>query len=481
MVLKREGDTIAAVQRVYRAGNTTEARLDAAVREMLQMGGLYVKFAQLLLLNQVFSKVVTPELRRAVFDRVYVNEKNTLSSLLTKDDRSTLRKKLTSVHDKPSFAGSFAIIFEGTHLDGTPVIIKVIRPELQGNLKRDLRLIKLLVKAIGAVKGEVKTSLKSAFKTFEETVIQETDYLRERHNSDVIGRTLKNNPYLLIPHMYKELSNSRILVQEKLEGVWVSELLSKNLKAKEAANYVKEKTGSELEVQLFQLGYQNFYMSLCNLPVHGDPHPGNIVLMKNNKIGMIDLGIIAEPVANRLALLEYIKEQILSKEGDVDLARFMLSMVRFHANYLYQAIATLSVFYKQPLIEQLYVFLRDEVKREHIVISKEDIASGRQSEVFTKSLNRNNRFGLQAQIDNPLNQKAFITIWRTYDELGYEHMILDVFRVTVETIETQEDTADWQEDTMPVDQAFEIIAEWLNMIAEKDAALFGRMKKLFRY
>lgn len=444
------------------------------------MGGLYVKFAQLLLLNQVFSTSIPPELRRSVFDRVHVDASQNFRDFFTARDMRLLQTQLTHIDEVPRYAGSFAAVFDATHHNGQAVIIKVIRPELRHDLKRDLRLLGLMNKGVGMFKEEVKTSLRAAYQSFRETTLRETDYIAEVANARRLHETLKEDPVLYIPHTYTEICTSHFIVQEKLQGVWLTELLQQDLKSEAASDYVRAQVGSDIYYQLYQLGYRSLCNTFNNLPVHGDPHPGNVVLMPDNRVGLIDFGIIAEPVNNRIALLEYVKEQIQNKEGNVDLARLMISIVRFHASYLYRAIETLGDVYKRPLVNDLYTFLQSEIQRAGAGLSNDDIAHGRHSDMLSASINHDNRFALIPKLDNPLTQKAFITIWRTYDELGFTDMILQVFKATVATIEQQNDVATWRESPMSPERAFEVIAEWLTLVSEKDSALYRRISKLFQ-
>ena len=479
-MLTRERQATIALHRIYRAGDTTEQRLTVAVGEMLRLGGLYVKFAQLMLLNQAFATAIPSELRRAVFDRVYVDTSLDYSTYFRASDMGILTHGLSSIDSYPRYAGSFAAVFDAVHHDGTPVIVKVIRPELRHDLKRDLRMLNMIIKAVGIFKEELRLSLQQTLKTFKESTMRETNYAAEIANTRRIAATLEKDPLIVIPHIYSELSTANFIVQEKLSGIWLTELLQNKQPQAVAEQLVRERIGSDLRVQLYYLGYKNLYNTLSGLPIHGDPHPGNIVLMTGNRIGMIDFGIVAEPVNNRLALLEYIKEQISGKEGDVDLARLMLSIVRFHAGYLYRAVQSLSDFYHRPLMREFYELLRMEVDENRHEIDESKVMTGGYSDMLSGSVNKNNRFALIPKLDNPLTQKAFITLWRIYDDLGFPELTLQVFKNVVIRIEQDNDTISWQETPMPTDRAFEVIAEWLNLVSERDAELFNRMSRIFR-
>ncbi len=476
MILQRERQAIKAAIKVQRAGSTPEIRLSAAVSVLLDMGGLYVKFAQLLLLNQVFSKAVAPELRREVFDRVRLQKQD--DHYLAEPEVAILAEHGISMDPTPRYAGSFAVVFDAKTQNGEKLIIKVIRPELRRELKRDLRLIGIISKSVSIFKPDVQAAIRNAYHTFKGSVLRETDYRAEAAFAERMRRRYQGDPILVIPKTWRDISTRHFIVQEKLEGVWLSELLGQNLKGKSALDYVRSQIGSDLEYQLHYLGFRSLYDSLSGKTVHGDPHPGNVVLMANNKVGLIDFGIVAKPVNNRLALLEYIKEQIRGREGDIDLPRLMLSIVRFHASNLYRALESLSAYYKKPLLDNLYKFLQIEVGKSQTEVDESMVPNGQYSDMLNNSINKGNRFGLLPKVDTPVTQKAFITLWRTNDELGYQDITFKVFRDVVRSIEQDNDVALWRKDMMSTGQAMEVVSEWLNLVAQKDPELFGGLARI---
>lgn len=465
---------------MYRSGKNPEKRLEVAVGELLNLGGLYVKFAQLLLLNKALAKAVPPSLKRAVFDRVYVDARLTYRAFLSGEDLAMLSQKVATISEYPQYAGSFAVVFDGRLHDGRAVVIKVLRPELRHDLQRDLRLIGMITRAIGVFKGETKIAIQNAYNSFRANTTKETNYLHEVANAERIEESFKDDPYIRIPHTFADISSNTMLVQEKLDGVWLSELLQKELKGEAAITEVQKRTGSDLQVQLHNLGWRSMYATLSNKVVHGDPHPGNIVLLPNNQVGLIDFGLLAEPVKNRLAMLDYTKLQIKAKEGDGDVARLMLGIVRFHASYLYRAIDSIATYYRRPLFEDIYQYLSAEAREKHMTLNQTAVDEGRHSEMLSAGINRDNRFALVPRFDNPVNQKAFVTLWRVYDELGFAHSVLDVFREAVAAVERDFPTHEWKEATMPIDKAFEVVSEWLGMVAERDPKLFANLRNIFK-
>lgn len=479
-MLSRERQAVGAATRIYKQGRgNQEKMIRVAVDEMLNLGGLYVKFAQLLLLNQTLAKSITPALHRKVFDRVHVAKNDGLRSFMSAEDLHFLKQNLKAINYNPAYAGSFAVVFDAVNNENLPVIIKVLRPNIRKNLKKDLRLVSVVAKPLSLFSEEIKIALQDTLKLFRETTLSETNYLQEIQQAKQLELTFRSDEFVHIPRTFENLSNNRYIVQEKLEGVWLSEVMERSLTGDKATDYVSLRTGSDLRMQLHHLGFSSLCQTLLNNPVHGDPHPGNIVLMSGNRVGLIDFGIVAYPLKNRLALLEYVKEQIKGMEGDIDLPRLMISIVRFHANYLYRAVQSLSDVYKRPLLDELYALLTKEINSQTDNIDSSLVAEGEYSNMLSGNINEGNRFALAPKLDSPLTQKAFLSLWRTNDELGMRDVTLQVFKDAVKSIEESQTTYAWGESAMPPQEAYQIIMRWLSTVADKDPALFQQLKKLF--
>lgn len=479
-MLSRERQAMQAAARIYRSGaKSTEKILAVAVTEMLNLGGLYVKFAQLLLLNQTFAKTVPRDMQRQIFDRVKLQPKAGIDTYFKPHELVALSKDIESIAQKPAYAGSFAAVFDARLRNGEEVIIKILRPELYRSLKHDLRLVALVARPLGLFNEELKSALEGTLTSFRETTLRETDYQQELFNNELLADTFAAEPAIVIPAIYSKLSNRTRIVQQKISGVWLSEVLEAGLKADAATAYVKEQTGSDIEKQLYELGTSSLYRTLMGQTVHGDPHPGNVVLMTNNRVGLIDFGIVAAPVKNRLALLEYVKEQIKGREGDTDIARLMISILRFHANYLYRAIDSLSAIYQRPILQEIYELLNKELAGFDGQASSADFDQGDYSNALSSNINKNNRFGLIPKLDTPLTQKAFMALWRTDEELGFDHLITKIFKDTVRRIEKNSSLYLQIEEKMSADVALQVIAEWLTNVSEKDPKLFLSLQKLF--
>jgi len=108
-----------------------------------------------------------------VFDRVHIDEAMTLRSFFSQSDLEFLSQHLTTIDQKPSYAGSFAAVFNATTREGQIVIVKVLRPEIRKTLKRDLRHVVLVAKPLSLFNEEIKLALQGTLKLFRQTTLRE--------------------------------------------------------------------------------------------------------------------------------------------------------------------------------------------------------------------------------------------------------------------------------------------------------------------
>jgi ubiquinone biosynthesis protein len=116
---------------------------------------------------------------------------------------------------------------------------------------------------------------------FRRVVRRELDYGREARNLQQFERNFSRSPHVRIPQMYPDLCTSRVLTMEWLDGPKLSDPVVKQLPDTDLSRVARH--GAEMYLDMiFQHG---FY--------HGDPHPGNLIVLPNGAIGLLDFGMVA--------------------------------------------------------------------------------------------------------------------------------------------------------------------------------------------
>lgn len=184
-----------------------------------------------------------------------------------------------SIEKTPLACASVAQVHRGILKDGTRCIIKVQRPDIEERLLEDIHILIRIVETAPNTLRDVLLDPVEALEEILETTKVELDFL---HEMRAIHRFEKENASILcvaIPKVYDHLCTKRVIVQEEVEGIKITE---KDTLLKEG--YDLEDIGKKLVLSyLYQLFNNGFF--------HGDPHPGNLLIL-DGKIYYIDFGIM---------------------------------------------------------------------------------------------------------------------------------------------------------------------------------------------
>jgi ubiquinone biosynthesis protein len=150
---------------------------------------------------------------------------------------------------------------------------------------------------------------------FADLLRAETNFVNEASSLDVIGRMFADSDAVTIPRAITSLSSEGVLVMDWIEGVPLSD--RQRLARSDAKQLVLARTILRAYgVMIFQADR-----------FHADPHPGNLIAIDGERLGIVDFGEVGsvEP-ADRLALLQ-VMAAVMSHDGDA-LAIALLSISR---------------------------------------------------------------------------------------------------------------------------------------------------------
>ena len=310
--------------------------------EFVSLGGVYVKFLQGVLFNSPVMRRWNSPARLKIFEELDIQPLDVIALLRQELPPDRLRE-ISLVQPEPFAAGSFGQVYLGQLASGEKIIIKVLRPMVRELLKYDLRLLGIFGKRFASQEYTNFTlKMNTALKEFRHATLSETDYVTEANFANELYETYKDHPFIVIPKTYLNLCTPHIIVQEYIDGISGAELLKVQNSGVDAADYIRQHLGSDLDTQLRIAGIESM-VAIFTLPrVPGDPHPGNIRFMTGNRVGLIDFGISAPVPKNRAAFFSLIKEWSLVYEDESNVANIFEQFMRYFVNDLYRALKKLS-------------------------------------------------------------------------------------------------------------------------------------------
>ncbi len=266
-----------------------------------ELGPTFVK------LGQTFSNredLLPPELiqeLQKLQDKVETVDMN-VEEILENEFNITVEDHFSEIRKVPLATASIAQVYKAVLKDGTDVILKIKKPEVQTVIEDDLLLIKDLEKLVSSYSeiGE-KLNLKQAISTFEKSLMEEVSLINEKENILQFRRNFKNSKETYVPKVYEEFSNNNVLCMEFIDGIKVTDketLLQYTIDPV----YISE-AGLRLFVsQILDYGF-----------FHADPHAGNILVRKDGKVVFIDFGAVGKIPPNDKEILENLIVSFVAK------------------------------------------------------------------------------------------------------------------------------------------------------------------------
>ncbi len=182
--------------------------------------------------------------------------------------------------DVPLASASIAKVHRATMVDGTPVVVKVQHPRIAERIRNDLEILTGLAELAEKYIEEIRPyQPRAVVKEFERTLLRELDFGRELRNLQRFSENFADDKSVRFPKPYPKLSTNKVLVMDRLEGRTFAEV---------------DKTGAGAEgEQIAQHGARIFLEMIFHHGFyHADPHPGNLLILRDGVIGILDVGMV---------------------------------------------------------------------------------------------------------------------------------------------------------------------------------------------
>lgn len=261
-------------------GDTEKA--EAFARDLEQMGPTYIKLGQLLstrfdLLPPAYTEALT-RLQDTVAPFPFDEVKQIVEAELGAD----LRHLFAEFDETPLAAASLGQVHRAVTRGGRDVVVKVQRPDVRETIAGDMSVLGRLADvtdkrtSVGRQYG-----MAQLLGQFRRSLLGELDYRREAKNLLRFIELTADYDRLVVPAPVMELTTSRVLTMDHVDGRKVTDVGPLGLMEVDAEPIVE---------QLFRCYLR---MILDDGVLHADPHPGNLLLTDDGRLALIDLGMVA--------------------------------------------------------------------------------------------------------------------------------------------------------------------------------------------
>jgi ubiquinone biosynthesis protein len=259
-------------------GYTTYERIRMATEEL---GPTFIKFAQILSNRpDMIPEPLIKELEK-LQNHVAPFPFEQAKQIIERETKRSIGSMFEEFNEDVLASASIGQVYKAKLRTGEEVVMKVQRPGIQEVIERDLSIIKEVVKrADRYLKKEGIINAKEVVETFERSMLKELDYQNEARNIERFRQKYKNDNKLYIPRAYREFSTQKVLIIEYVYGCRITEV--KKIKEWGLDATKLAENGMDIYLtQIFEFGH-----------FHADPHPGNVMVMPNGKICLIDFGMV---------------------------------------------------------------------------------------------------------------------------------------------------------------------------------------------
>lgn len=245
-----------------------------------ELGPTFVKLGQLLSLRvDLFPPQFIDEFRK-LQDQVVPVPFKTIKEAIEKEFNRPLAQTFADFAEQPIAAGSLAQVHKAVLLEsGALVAVKIRRPAISLNIATDMQMLETIAPFLEKHLDLAKSyNLTKVVKELKRAVLHEMDFQREAHHMKIVSQNLANAPFIHIPALHEPFCTETILTMELVTGAKLSEV---------AAILPAQRTKHAKQVLLIilkQILEDGFF--------HADPHPGNFLLLPDNRLSLLDWGIV---------------------------------------------------------------------------------------------------------------------------------------------------------------------------------------------
>lgn len=302
-----------------------------------ELGPAFIKLGQLLSSREdIFDPSFIDEMKK-LRDKVKSVPLSDVKESIEKSLGKSINEVFMEIDENPIGTASIGVVYRGKLLDGSEVVLKVKRPDIEKMIETDFSILRFLTSQAEKVSEEVKfLGVSRIIKDFSLSLINELNFNSEALNTSRFKKLLDNyncNDLLYVPRVYENLCSRDLLVMEFLEGIPFSDFNQ----IKPFITTVAPKLDDCLKVFIKTFLKDGFF--------HADLHGGNFFFLNDQRIGLIDFGLMGT----------------LSKKGRKNFIAIVYSLITFNYENVVYEFLEVAEYEQIPDIEGLIEDVRDSL------------------------------------------------------------------------------------------------------------------------
>jgi len=258
------------------------AKAEELADDLEKLGPTFIKLGQLISTRADLLPEQYLEALARLQDKVEPFPYEQVQEIVEAELGGRLSKLFAKFEPEPLAAASLGQVHRAWMRDGREVVVKVQRPNIRGTIIEDLAALEEAAEFIDSHTDVGKRyEFSSLLTEFRSSLMRELDFKREADNLLKLRESLREYENIVIPAPVEDYTTSRVLTMDFIAGKKITDISPVRL---------IEIDGVKLSEDLFRAYLKQI---LVDGFFHADPHPGNVFLTDDNRIALIDLGMVA--------------------------------------------------------------------------------------------------------------------------------------------------------------------------------------------
>jgi predicted unusual protein kinase regulating ubiquinone biosynthesis (AarF/ABC1/UbiB family) len=249
---------------------------------LVELGPAFVKAGQALSTRPDIIPVILLEELSELQDQLPGFDGNKAMELIEEDLNKKINEIFLTIDKDPISAASLGQVHKGVLKNKEIVAVKVQRPGLREQITLDLYIVRNIANWLKNNIGFIRSDLVALIDELGKRVFEEMDYLNEAENAEKFRNLHLHNSKIAVPKIYKETTSRRVLTMEWIDGTKLTNLEG----VKNLGIDPDEMIEIGVQCSLEQLLEHGFF--------HADPHPGNLLALKDGRLCYLDFGMMSE-------------------------------------------------------------------------------------------------------------------------------------------------------------------------------------------
>jgi len=249
---------------------------------LVELGPAFVKAGQALSTRPDIIPVILLEELSELQDQLPGFDGNKAMELIEEDLNKKIDEIFLTIDKEPISAASLGQVHKAVLKNKEIVAVKVQRPGLREQITLDLYIVRNIANWLKNNIGLIRSDLVALIDELGKRVFEEMDYLNEAENAEKFRNLHLHNSKIAVPKIYKETTSRRVLTMEWIDGTKLTNLEG----VKNLGIDPDEMIEIGVQCSLEQLLEHGFF--------HADPHPGNLLALKDGRLCYLDFGMMSE-------------------------------------------------------------------------------------------------------------------------------------------------------------------------------------------